>query len=108
MPPGVGASDYHRSERHGPGPQGGEILLAWWNAEECGGFDLTDLWNVDVNIAVDMVAVFAFVANQRHYPDDLGYKEQFQAVSMDPPDMVSTRGDSQIQGKCIYCSIYCS
>lgn len=20
------------------------FLLAWWNAEECGGFDLTDLW----------------------------------------------------------------
>jgi hypothetical protein len=23
------------------------FLLAWWNAEECGGFDLTDLWGID-------------------------------------------------------------
>jgi hypothetical protein len=29
------------------------FLLAWWN--ECGGFDLTDVWAVDTAIAVDMV-----------------------------------------------------
>jgi hypothetical protein len=23
------------------------FLLAWWNAGECGGFDLTDVWGVD-------------------------------------------------------------
>ena len=27
------------------------FLLAWWNAEECGGFDLTDVWGVDKSIA---------------------------------------------------------
>src|SRR5450631_2390707 len=36
--------------------------LAWWNAEECGGFDLTDLWRVDTAIAADMVTVFSMVA----------------------------------------------
>jgi hypothetical protein len=64
----------------GQGRRVANFLLAWWNAEECGGFDLTDLWSVDVNIAADMVDVFAFVAGRRHYPDDLGYKEQFQSI----------------------------
>jgi len=27
------------------------FLLAWWNAEECGRFDLTELWGVDASIA---------------------------------------------------------
>src|SRR5438046_5003885 len=34
------------------------FLLAWWNAGECGGFDFTDLWNVDMEIAEDMVRIF--------------------------------------------------
>jgi hypothetical protein len=38
------------------------FLLAWWNAGECGGFDLTDVWGVDTSIAVDMLRVFALMA----------------------------------------------
>jgi hypothetical protein len=56
------------------------FLLAWWNAEECGGFDLCDLWNVDSAIADDMVTVFALLANLNSYPDDLGYSEQFERI----------------------------
>jgi hypothetical protein len=56
------------------------FLLAWWNAEECGGFDLTDLWGVDSAIAADMVTVFALVAGRHSYPDTLGYSRQFQAI----------------------------
>ena len=48
------------------------FLLAWWNAEECGGFDLTDLWGVDAPIAADMVTVFAILPICQHYPDTLG------------------------------------
>jgi len=57
-----------------------EFLLSWWNAANCGGFDLTTLWGVDTQIAADMVTVFAFVANCRHYPDDLGYSEEFRQI----------------------------
>jgi len=57
-----------------------EFLLSWWNATNCGGFDLTTLWGVDTQIAADMVTVFAFVANCRHYPDDLGYGEEFRQI----------------------------
>jgi hypothetical protein len=56
------------------------FLLAWWNASECGGFDLTDLWGVDARIAADMVAVFAILPTFQHYPDALGYGAQFEAL----------------------------
>ena len=56
------------------------FLLAWWNAEECGGFDLTDLWNVDSAIADDMVTVFGLLANFNSYPDTLGYGKQFESI----------------------------
>jgi hypothetical protein len=56
------------------------FLLAWWNAEECGGFDLTDLWGLDAAIATDMVTVFAALPACQHYPDVLGYGRQFEAI----------------------------
>ena len=43
------------------------FLLAWWNAEECGGFDLTEVWGVDRSIAADMLSVFALLAACRQY-----------------------------------------
>jgi hypothetical protein len=56
------------------------FLLAWWNAAECGGFDLTDVWGVDTPIAVDMLRVFALLADRRQYPDAMGYGKQFEAI----------------------------
>ena len=56
------------------------FLLAWWNAAECGGFDLTDVWGVDPSIAVDMVTVFAMMAECRRYPDGMGYGQQFEDI----------------------------
>lgn len=49
------------------------FLLAWWNAERDGGFDLTDLWMVDQSIADDMILVFALAARSRCYPDAFGF-----------------------------------
>ena len=57
-----------------------EFLLSWWNAENCGGFDLTTLWGVDTEIAADMVTVFGLVAICHRYPDDLGYGEEFRRI----------------------------
>ena len=56
------------------------FLLAWWNAGECGGFDLTDVWGVDAPIAADMVTVFALLSQCRSYPDALGYGKRFEAI----------------------------
>jgi hypothetical protein len=57
-----------------------DFLLAWWNAGECGGFDLTNLWGVDASIAEDMVIVFGYVARANAYPDALGFNVQFQFI----------------------------
>jgi len=57
------------------------FLLSWWNAEECGGFDLTDLWAVDAEIKADIVQVISFILqNHGIYPDAIGYKSHFQAM----------------------------
>lgn len=56
------------------------FLLAWWNAANCGGFDLTDLWAVDNAIAADMMTVFALIANTQSYPDVLGYADAFKRI----------------------------
>ena len=56
------------------------FLLAWWNAAECGGFDLTDVWGVDAAIAVDMLRVFALIAERHQYPDTMGYGRQFETI----------------------------
>jgi hypothetical protein len=57
-----------------------DFLLAWWNAGECGGFDITNLWGVDTSIAEDMVIVFGYIARTHSYPDTLGYNDQFQSI----------------------------
>ena len=56
------------------------FLLAWWNAAECGGFDLTDVWGVDTALSADMLKVFALVVACQHYPDTLGYGKPFEAI----------------------------
>jgi hypothetical protein len=57
------------------------FLLAWWNAEECGGFDLTDLWGVDSAIADDMLIVFGLLVHLNSYPDTLGYGKEFEIMA---------------------------
>ncbi|MGH7441776.1 MAG: DUF7673 family protein [bacterium] len=56
------------------------FLLSWWNAKDCGGFDLTDLRQVDGTIATDMVTVFKMIAEHHHHPDTLGYGPQFEQL----------------------------
>ena len=56
------------------------FLLAWWNATNNGGFDLTDLWAVDTAIADDMVTVIALVRRRHSYPDSFGYGADFEEI----------------------------
>ena len=63
------------------------FLLAWWNATNCGGFDLTDLWGLDDEIATDMLVIFGFLMRRNMYPDALetetgllSYKDDLQAI----------------------------
>lgn len=59
-----------------------DFLLAWWDAEQCGGFDLTDLWSVDQEIADDMMTVLQMIRALRSYPDSLGagLKAEFEGL----------------------------
>ena len=67
-----------------------DFLLAWWNAAECGGFDLTNLFSVDGSIASDMMTVFALIARVHRYPDTLGFGKDFQAIVLEwRPELVA-------------------
>ncbi|MDQ1758208.1 hypothetical protein DAI43_24965 [Achromobacter xylosoxidans] len=59
-----------------------DFLLSWWNATSCGGFDLSDLWSVDAEIADDMVTVIGLIRRSRAYPDNFGthVHDQFKAL----------------------------
>lgn len=57
-----------------------DFLLAWWNADDNGGFDLTALWGLDSELATACSLVFIWLATNNHYPDDIGYGSQFKAV----------------------------
>ncbi|EIQ7173222.1 DUF7673 family protein [Enterobacter hormaechei] len=54
-----------------------DFLLAWWNAGQCGGFDMTNLWAVDTAITNDMTTIFGLIARCHNYPDRLD--ESFDA-----------------------------
>ncbi|RBB31882.1 hypothetical protein DPV79_40195 [Burkholderia reimsis] len=66
--------DTHQSRRVA------DFLLAWWNAGECGKYDLTTAWGVDDDIVEDMCVVFRLASRANSYPDTLGYGPQFEAV----------------------------
>lgn len=56
------------------------FLLAWWNATDCGGWDLTELWTVDRAVADDMLLVAAFIAANQEYPNSYGLGAEFEAL----------------------------
>lgn len=67
-------------EDTGQGRRVANFLLAWWNAEVHGGFDLTDLANVDPPIGEDMATIFAFLARAEDvvYPTD--YRSEIDQI----------------------------
>lgn len=56
------------------------FLLAWHNAEENGGWDPTDLWNVDTTVAEDLMIVLKLASDSRKYPADLGFEPEISAI----------------------------
>ena len=53
------------------------FLLAWWNASEQGGFDLTELWGLDGDLREACVLVFSFIAQHQVYPSSYSFKPEF-------------------------------
>ena len=72
------------------------FLLAWWNAADCGGFDLTDLWGLDRAIADDILSVIQLIALRHSYPDAYGFSPQFEQLVKDwRPQLVTASEPGQ-------------
>jgi hypothetical protein len=56
------------------------FLLAWWDARKYGGFDFTDLWDIDKDLVGDIINVLRIIAIERSYPAVLGYEEDFVTI----------------------------
>ncbi|MDN4572012.1 hypothetical protein DBB29_00755 [Pandoraea cepalis] len=66
------------------------FLLAWWNATNCGGFDIADTWALDDEIVDDVITVFR-LATRGNYPDTLGFGPRFEeVVALWRPDLSPT------------------
>jgi hypothetical protein len=57
-----------------------DFLLAWHNAEENGGWNPVDLWQLDTGIAQDILLATAFIAVELKYPEDLGFAPEIADV----------------------------
>jgi hypothetical protein len=57
-----------------------DFLLAWHNAEENGGWDPTDLWNVDATIADDILTALRLLYVENRYPGDLGFQKEIGQI----------------------------
>jgi hypothetical protein len=78
----------------GQARRAGNFLLSWWNAQTCGGFDLTDLWAVDKAVADDMLAATTFIAQHNEYPTAYGLGPQFEQLVADwRPHLVQDQSD---------------
>ena len=55
-------------------------MLAWHNAEENGGWDPTELWNVDTLVAEDILTVLKLACHSRRYPGDLGFEPEIKII----------------------------
>ena len=72
------------------------FLLAWYNADENGGWDPTDLWSVDASIAEDMLTVVQFIRDSHRFPDGLGFADEIAAIwSLWRGGQASTESDRQ-------------
>lgn len=70
----------HAQSDTGQSRRAANFLLAWWNAGDNGGFDLTDLWGVDSAIAADMQTVFGLIATTQSYPDAFGHRAAIERI----------------------------
>ena len=64
----------------GQGRRVANFLLAWWNAEVHGGFDLTDLANVDRDVSEDMTTVFTWLAREEDVVYPYEYRREIEQI----------------------------
>lgn len=61
-------------------PPCSHFLLAWYNAQENGGWDPTDLWNIDATIADDILTALHLLRVESRYPGDLGFQKEIDQI----------------------------
>jgi len=57
-----------------------DFLLAWWDAERFGRFDLQRTVALNDTSLEDIAALSTFVARYATHPEALGYGQQFNAI----------------------------
>lgn len=57
-----------------------DFILAWWNAESLGGFDLADLFAVDESVARDMATVFVWLSRQSSPDYPSAYRSEIEQI----------------------------
>ena len=57
-----------------------DFLPAWHNAQENGGWDPTDLWNLDAAIADDILIALHLLRRENRYPADLGFQKEIHQI----------------------------
>jgi hypothetical protein len=56
------------------------FILAWWNADVHGGFDLIDLANVDRDVSEAMATVFTWLARQSDAEYPYAYRSEIEQI----------------------------
>lgn len=89
MPPATWAAlerllDVARADTH-QARYAANFLLAWWNAGDLGGFDLTEAWGLDQTLREDLVTLFGFIARSfRSEFEDLVHRWRPEVLSNEP------------------------
>lgn len=69
------------------------FLLAWWNAGDLGGFDLTDAWGLDEALREDLVTLFGFIARNKTYPSTYSFRSELISFAYGAPRCCPTTPD---------------
>lgn len=70
------------------------LLCAWWNATELGGFDFTDLWNLDdANLAAALTVISMIArAPQGTYADAIpAFEKRMRALAVSRADALKQK-----------------
>ncbi|MDL2403777.1 DUF7673 family protein [Rhizobium mayense] len=67
-------------EDTGQGRRMANFLLAWWKAEVHGGFDLTDLANVDPQVSDDIAIIFTYLAREEDAVYATDYRGEIEEI----------------------------
>ncbi|AYG63896.1 DUF7673 family protein [Rhizobium jaguaris] len=67
-------------EDTGQGRRVANFLLAWWNAEVHGGFDLADLFAVDREVSEDMATIFTYLAREEDAVHPTDYRGEIEEI----------------------------